>query len=102
LQAGFDPKRQRRKRVPFPRQTVRRACRPYKGKRRLTMSKPTHNIIYKARSYQGEDGQTKHAYGTIGAAWSDDQGQISRIQLDSIPIRWDGALYLRQREEAAS
>jgi hypothetical protein len=34
------------------------------------MSKPTHNIIYKARSYQGEDGS------------------------------WDGVLYLRQREEA--
>jgi hypothetical protein len=62
------------------------------------MSKPTHNIIYKARAYTGDDGQTKHAYGTIGAAWSDETGAIARLKLDSIPVTWDGVLYLRARE----
>ena len=66
------------------------------------MSKPTHNIIYKARRYQAEDGSTKHAYSTIGAAWPDEHGQINRIKLDTIPVTWDGILYLRTREEAAS
>lgn len=34
------------------------------------MSKPTHHIIYKARSYQAQDGTTKHAYPHILAAMS--------------------------------
>lgn len=66
------------------------------------MTKPTHNIIYKARSYTADDGTTRNAYGTIGAAWSDDDGHISRIQLDTTPTRWDGVMYLRAREEKAS
>ena len=64
------------------------------------MSKPTHNIIYKARAYTGDDGQIKHAYGAIGAAWSDETGAIARLKLDTLPVSWDGVLYLRQREEA--
>lgn len=66
------------------------------------MSKPTHNLVYKARSYTGEDGQTKHVYATIGAAWPGDDGLLNRIKLDTIPVSWDGTLYLRAREEAAS
>ncbi|WP_143747411.1 hypothetical protein [Marinibacterium profundimaris] len=66
------------------------------------MSKPTHSVVYKARSYTASDGQQRNAYDTIGAAWPDDAGQINRIQLDTIPINWDGALYLRSREEATN
>ncbi len=64
------------------------------------MTKPTHSVIYKARSYQADDGTTKHAYGTLGAAWADENGQINRIALDTLPVSWDGVLYLRPREEA--
>lgn len=66
------------------------------------MSRPSHNLIYKARSYTDETGQPRHAYGTIGAAWSDEQGEITSIKLDTLPIHWDGMLYLRVREEASS
>ncbi|SMX33384.1 hypothetical protein [Maliponia aquimaris] len=66
------------------------------------MSNPTHNLIYKARAYSGEDGQTKHVYGVIGAAWSDESGAITRLKLDTVPATWDGVLYVRAREEAAS
>ncbi|WP_130402688.1 hypothetical protein [Thalassococcus sp. S3] len=63
------------------------------------MSKPTHNIIYKARSYETDAGEVKFAYGAIGAAWSDEDGAVSRIKLDSVPVNWDGFLYLRTRDE---
>ena len=64
------------------------------------MSKqPTHSIIYKARSYQDQDGQTKNVYGTIGAAWPDKDGNLSMIRLDTIPVSWDGTLYLREPTE---
>lgn len=66
------------------------------------MSKPTYNIIYKARSYTAEDGSTRHAYSTIGAAWPDEDGTLNRLQLDTIPVNWDGVLYLRPREEKAA
>lgn len=66
------------------------------------MSKPTYNVIYKARSYTAEDGSNRYAYSTIGAAWADETGQINRLQLDTIPVTWDGVLYLRAREEKAS
>ena len=65
------------------------------------MTKPTFNVIYKARSYAGEDGKQRHAYQTIGAAWSDDNGGIARIRLDTVPVSWDGTLYLRERQEVA-
>jgi hypothetical protein len=65
---------------------------------RLRQCKPTHNIIYKARAYTGDDGQTKHEYSTIGAAGSDETGAIARLKLDTLPVSWDGVLYLRQRE----
>ncbi len=65
------------------------------------MSKPSHSLVYKARSYTAEDGTSKNVYATIGAAWSDDTGQIATLRLDTIPVTWDGTLYLRAREEAA-
>ncbi|MBW4985854.1 hypothetical protein KZZ07_25250 [Mameliella sp. CS4] len=63
------------------------------------MSRPTHNVVFRARSYTGEDGNTRHAYHTIGAAWSGDDG--IRIRLDTVPVTWDGTLYLRERQEPA-
>ena len=64
-------------------------------------SKPSHTLVYKARSYTADDGATKTVYATIGAAWLDDAGQIATLRLDTIPVTWDGTLYLRAREEAA-
>lgn len=63
------------------------------------MSKPTHNIVYKARSYTDGEGKTRNVYATIGAAWPDDDGKVNRICLDSIPINWDGVMFLRERQE---
>ena len=65
------------------------------------MSRPTHNVVFRARSYTGEDGKTRNAYQTIGAAWPDEHGQLTRIRLDTMPVTWDGTLYLRERQEAA-
>lgn len=65
------------------------------------MSRPTHNVVFRARSYTGEDGKNRHAYQTIGAAWPDEQGQLTRIRLDTVPVSWDGTLYLRERQEPA-
>ncbi len=63
----------------------------------MSSSHPTHNVIYKARTYTGEDGQPRNAYATIGAAWCSDDG--TRIRLDTIPVSWDGMIYLRERED---
>ena len=63
----------------------------------MSSSKPTHNVIYKARTYTDGDGNPKHAYGTIGAAWCAEYG--TRIRLDTIPVSFDGMIYLRKREE---
>ncbi len=64
------------------------------------MSKPTHNITFKGRSYSDANGESRHAYPIIGAAWPNDEGEITRIQLETIPVNWNGVLYLRKREEA--
>ena len=64
------------------------------------MSSPTHNAIYKARTYTDDDGQQRNAYATIGVAWCGEDG--TRIRLDTSPVNWDGTIYLREREEGAS
>lgn len=63
----------------------------------MSNSKPTHQVIYKAHRFKDEKGKDRNAYRTIGAAWTDEQGQIAVIQLDTLPITWDGRLYLRER-----
>ncbi len=65
----------------------------------MSSSPPTHNVIYKARTYAGDDGKPRNAYGTIGAAWCAEDG--IRIRLDTVPVSWDGMLYLREREVVA-
>lgn len=60
------------------------------------MSSPTHNVIYKARAYTDKEGNARNAYSTIGAAWCAEDG--SRIRIDTIPVNWDGMIYLRVRE----
>lgn len=64
----------------------------------MSKSKPTHDVIFKAGSFTGRDGTERNAYRTIGAAWPNDDGAISVIRLDVIPVSWDGTLYLRERE----
>lgn len=65
-------------------------------------TKPTHNAVYKAGTYTDAEGKERNAYRTIGAAWPDREGQLNRIQLETIPVAWDGVIYLRKREEASS
>lgn len=66
----------------------------------MTKSKPTHDAVYRSGSFTGRDGNERNAYRTIGAAWPDQNGAISSIRLESIPVQWDGVLYLRQRDDA--
>ena len=65
----------------------------------MTKSKPTHNVVFKAGTYTDGDGNQRNAYRTIGAAWPGEQGEISMIRLETLPVSWDGTLYLRQRDE---
>ena len=63
----------------------------------MSKTKPTHDAVAKTGSFTGQDGKTRNAYLTIGAAWPGDDGAINRIKLDSLPINWDGMIYLRER-----
>jgi hypothetical protein len=63
----------------------------------MSSSKPTHDLAAVTGSFTGRDGKTRNSYQTIGAAWSNEDGSISRLKLDSIPVSWDGVIYLRQR-----
>lgn len=66
----------------------------------MSNSTPTHNVIYKARNYTDHDGIARNAYAKIGAAWCGEDG--TRIRLDTVPVAWDGMLYLREREDESS
>lgn len=65
----------------------------------MSSSKPTHDLAAVTGSFTGRDGKTRNSYLTIGAAWSGDDGAINRLKLDSVPVSWDGVIYLRKRGE---
>ncbi|HEV2553238.1 MAG TPA: hypothetical protein VGV17_05720 [Bosea sp. (in: a-proteobacteria)] len=61
---------------------------------------PTDHVIYVRGEFIGDDGKKHLSYGTIGAAWRDEEGQIASVKLDTIPVSWNGVLYFRPRKEA--
>ena len=63
-----------------------------------TNNRPTDDAVYKASEFQGEDGKKRNRYESIGVAWRDKDGQITRVKLSSIPLQWDGNLYFRSRQ----
>lgn len=64
----------------------------------MTKQKPAYDAVYRAGTFIGRDGKERNAYQTIGAAWPGEDGQINRIRLDTIPVSWDGVIYLRARQ----
>ena len=64
----------------------------------MTKSKPTHDVVFKSGTFTGNDGKERHAYRTIGAAWPDENGTPNRIRIETVPVHWDGIIYLRPRE----
>ncbi|KRS19759.1 hypothetical protein [Roseovarius indicus] len=66
------------------------------------MPRLTHNVVCKARSYAGEDGITRNACQTIGAAWPDENGQLTRIRLYTVPVSWNGTLLRRLPQRSSS
>jgi hypothetical protein len=61
---------------------------------------PTDHVIFVRGDFRGNDGKKHLSYGTIGAAWRDEDGQIATVKLDTIPVSWNGVLYFRSRKEA--
>lgn len=57
-------------------------------------SSKTHDVVATVGTYK-KDGQTKKRYLTVGAAFTDERGQIS-IKLDAVPVspEWSGFLSL--------
>jgi hypothetical protein len=60
-----------------------------------TTQTPSDDVIYKAGEFTGRDGKKRYRYERIGAAWRNEDGQIARVRIASIPIGWDGTLYFR-------
>jgi hypothetical protein len=59
---------------------------------------PSDDVIFKSGEFTGTDGKKRNRYDAIGAAWRDEDGQIARVKLASIPVSWDGNLYFRARK----
>ena len=64
------------------------------------MSKYTHDIVATIGEYTDKEGNTKKRYQKCGAAFTNDEGQIS-IKLDAVPITpdWSGWLSLYPKKE---
>ena len=55
-----------------------------------------YEIRAKVRTYKDkQSGEEKSVYATIGSAWLDDDKKS--IQLDTVPVNWDGRAWLNER-----
>jgi len=68
----------------------------------MKSSKPTHRAICKSGVYTAEDGTTKNRYANIGVAWSNADGSIETIRLNSMPLNWDGVIYMQVNDHGAA
>jgi hypothetical protein len=53
-----------------------------------TKLKRTHNLKYPNGTYDGQDGQEKTSWATIGGLMTD--GEKTKIKLDVVPVNFDG------------
>ncbi|MEO1420046.1 MAG: hypothetical protein AAFU66_03720 [Pseudomonadota bacterium] len=66
----------------------------------MNNTQPAFDAITKTGTFTGRDGNQKNSYRTIGAAWTGDDGGVSAIRIDFLPVHFDGAIYLRSRDAA--
>ena len=64
------------------------------------MSKIIHDVVATIGEYTDREGNTKKRYQKCGAAFTNDEGQIS-IKLDAVPCSpdWSGWLSLYEKKE---
>ena len=64
------------------------------------MSNYTHDIVATIGEYKDREGNTKKRFQKCGAAFTNDEGQIS-IKLDAVPCSpdWSGWLSLYEKKE---
>ena len=64
------------------------------------MSKKIHDVVATIGEYTDREGNTKKRYQKCGAAFTNDEGQIS-IKLDAVPCSpdWSGWLSLYEKKE---
>jgi len=62
------------------------------------MSDERREIRAKIREYE-KDGEKKNYYATIGTAWVSEHGSKIKVQLDTVPVNWDGAFFINKPYE---
>jgi len=62
------------------------------------MSEERRDVRAKVREYE-KDGQTKSVYATIGSAEVSDHGSVIKVYLDTLPLKFDGRLYINKPYE---
>jgi hypothetical protein len=66
-------------------------------RRRKTMSKKPTLIAYSVKEREGQ----KSVWTKIGAAWPHEKGNGFSIQLDALPLNFDGRIVLTEPEPRA-
>ena len=62
------------------------------------MSEERRDVRAKVREYI-KDGETKSVYATIGGADVSDHGSVIKVYIDSLPLKFDGRLYINKPYE---
>jgi len=62
------------------------------------MSEERRDVRAKVREYI-KDGETKSVYATIGSADVSDHGSVIKVYIDSLPLKFDGRLYINKPYE---
>lgn len=62
------------------------------------MSEERRDVRAKVREYI-KDGETKSVYATIGSADVSDHGSVIKVYIDTLPLKFDGRLYINKPYE---